>query len=212
MYLFTRTNTINGAKIRDALAFCTDITNLVKERTDLPVALYMNQFGLPVGSVIWSTAVESHAQLNEAFNTLFGDEEYLQRVEQAFADDLFLTPSTDTLARVVDVQGMVRPQNVVTVVSAQCQIGNLAKALEWGAEMSHYAAGVTGTTAMFLADSYGDFGRVTWLAGADDMAAIDDADDKLVVDPGYIQRIDDAGTQNLFIPTSGQRGLITRLA
>lgn len=209
MYLFGRTRTIESARLRDALGFVTEITEYVKEKTDLPVSAYNTAFGLDVGTITWSTVVPSHADMSEAMGTLMSDNEYLKRVEKGA--QLFTGPAVDQLRKVVDVQGtMDEPPAVCQVITAEVELHNLTRAIQWSVDINHYVSGVSGLPSLFLTDAYGKFGQVTWIGGAPDMRAIDDAEEKLAVDPGYVQRIEETG--DLFIHGSGQRALLTRIA
>lgn len=209
MYLFARTRTVNPARLRDALGFAVEITEVVKQKTGLPVACYNTMFGNDLGTLVWSSTVGSHARLAQATETLMSDESYLEKVEAA--DPLFTGPARDELRRVMDAEGrMDEPPAVCWLVTAQMELGEATRAVQWSIEMSKYVHGLTGQPMLFLTDAYGSFGQVTWIGGAPDMDAVDTAHDKLDVDPGYIQRIEEG--RNFFIPGSGRQGLISRIA
>ena len=63
---------------------------------------------------------------------------------------------------------------------------------------------------MFLADRFGAFGNVTWIAVTPDMAAADAAGTAVNGDAAYLSKLDEAG--DLFLPGSGNRVLLTRVA
>lgn len=209
VYLFTRTRTIRTARLSDAMGFAGEMTEFVRQSTGLPVACYSTVFGAPLGTLMWSTTVESQAQLGQVMMDLLSDEQYVRRVEEA--DELFTGPSNDSLARIVDITGEItEPPAVCAWTSANVALGHITKCMQWSIEMAHYVHGVTGNPGLFLNGVYGEFGNVGWLSGAADMEAVDAAGDKLAVDPGYVQRIEDA--EDLFVPGSGRQGLLRRIA
>ncbi len=72
--------------------------------------------------------------------------------------------------------------------------------------MAELVEQVTGLRTMFLVDSYGTFGQVTWLSGAPDLATGDAAGEAIEANPDYLKRLSDVG--DLFVPGSGQRRMV----
>src|SRR6185436_4550988 len=66
MYLFSRLATLRGNE-RRSLAWAAKMTDHVNAVGDHTVTLWRADFGYPVGTVAWSTWVESMAALNEGF-------------------------------------------------------------------------------------------------------------------------------------------------
>ncbi len=88
--------------------------------------------------------------------------------------------------------------------------GRLADAMAWGVEIAEHYTTVTDTGAAFLADDYGTFGQLTWIAVHDDGAAADAAGEATATDAGYVAALDRAG--DLFQPGTGTRTASTRIA
>ena len=79
--------------------------------------------------------------------------------------------------------------------------GQYAEAAAWGVEMAELVQEVTNLPTMFLVDSYGTFGQVTWLSGAPDLATADAAGEAINTNPDYLKRLSDVG--DLFVPRLG---------
>ena len=99
---------------------------------------------------------------------------------------------------------------VTTVTTAVVAGGKYDAGISWGIEMAQLVEEVTKSPTYFLLDAYGTFGQVTWLSGAADLAAADAASDAINSNDKYMTRLGDAG--ELFVPGSGHRRLMTRIA
>jgi hypothetical protein len=210
MYLFSRQATLRGGA-RRPLQWATEITGLVNDRTDRHVALWMASFGAPLGTFVWSSWVESQAELAASFATVNEDEEYHGLVEDA--QDLLVAPPEDSYHELVRGQPRETPPvpgNVVLVTAATIAGGKYGDAIAWGSEMAELVEGVTALPTSFLLSAYGTFGRVTWLGAAPDLATADAAGQAINLDEEYLKRLGDVG--ELFIPGSGNRALLTCIA
>jgi hypothetical protein len=193
------------------MAWAAEMNAYVSKKSGRPLALWSMGFGQPVGTVIWTVAVDSHTDLQAAFAGLAEDDGYYALIEKGTA--FATSPMVDTLREVVHGAPMPggRPVGSVallTTVTMSADKG--ADAVAWGVEMAEYVTSVTGDSSMFLLDSYGTFGQATWIGAAADMAAVDAASAKLQSDPGYLKRL--AASGGLFIPGSGHRSIATRMA
>ncbi len=193
------------------MAWAVEMNAYVSKKSGRPLALWSAGFGYPVGTVVWSLPVDSHADLRAAFDGLREDDGYYALLEKGAA---FVTsPMVDTLREVV--HGAPTPGgrpvgSVALLTTATMSADKGADAVAWGVEMASYVTSVTGDPSMFLLDSYGTFGQATWIGAAADMAAVDAAGAKMQTDPGYLKRL--AASGGLFIPGSGHRSLATRMA
>jgi hypothetical protein len=193
------------------MAWAAEMNAYVSKKSGRPLALWSVGFGQPVGTVVWSLPVDSHADLQAAFAGLREDDGYYALLEKGAE---FVTgPMVDTLREVV--HGAPTPGGrsvgsvaLLTTVTMSAERG--ADAVAWGVEMADYVTSVTGDRSMFLLDSYGTFGQATWIGAAADMAAVDAASAKMHTDPGYLKRL--AASGGLFIPGSGHRSIATRMA
>jgi hypothetical protein len=193
------------------MAWAAEINAYVSKKSGRPIVLWSVNFGQPVGTVIWSLPVESHADLQAAFAGLAEDEGYFALIEKGAP---FVTgPMVDQLGEVV--HGAPTPGgrpvgSVGLVTTATMSADKGADAVAWSVELANYVTSVTGDPIMFVLDAYGTFGHAAWIGAAADMAAVDAANAKMQTDPGYLKRL--AGSGGLFIPGSGHRSLVTRIA
>ena len=210
MYLFSRLATLRGNE-RRSLAWAVEMSNYVNAHSDHTVTLWRADFGYPVGTVAWSTWVESLAALNEGFAQLADDDGY---------HDLSMpAPSSSPSHRTTCSAGPCSasrattpppPGAVTSVTTAVVANGQYAEATAWGIEMAELVQQITSQPTMFLVDAYGTFGQVTWLSGAPDMATADAGGEAVQANPDYIKRLSDVG--DLFVPSSGQQRLVSRIA
>ena len=211
MQLFSRTAVLTGEPTK-AMAWAVKIGEYVTQKTGRPVATWAGQFGVPIGTVIWSSFVEGLADFQAAFGGLPGDPGYLALGAEGAA---FNTTPHVAMMRQVIVGGPTAGGTppgigaVTTATTAICNAARLADAMAWGAELAAYVGEVTGQTSAFLSDVHGPFGQVTWINGAPDAATADAAADKINADPGFLQRI--GGLSDLFVPGSGNRSTLVRI-
>jgi len=209
MYLFSRLATLRGNE-RRSLAWAAKMTDHVNAVGDHTVTLWRADFGYPVGTVAWSTWVESMAALNEGFAALADDDAYYDLVDAG--SELLVEPPHDLLRRAVFGEPGSEPPppgSVTSVTTAVVANGRYAEATAWGTEMAELVHQISGQATMFLVDAYGTFGQVTWLSGAPDVATADAAAQAVQADPDYSKRLADVG--DLFVPGSGQQRLVTRV-
>jgi hypothetical protein len=210
MYLFSRVATLRGSE-RNSLAWAAEVSGYVNDHSDHAVSLWRADFGRPVGTVIWSAWVESHDDLAKGFANLATDDGYHSLIEkgQEFVTD---APSDFLRQAIHGEPGPTAPPigAVTTVTTAVVGNGRYAEAMAWGVEMAQLVEQVSGAPTLFLVDSYGTFGQVTWLTGAADMAAADAAGEAINANADYMKRLSDVG--DLFVPASGDRALVSRIA
>lgn len=207
MLSFSRFGTLDGAHIREGLAFVNEVTDCVIEVTGKDdISVYSALFGAPVGSIAWATTFDSHAEFGDLNATLMMNDDYLALVEKG--TPLFLGPPEQVMREVIDTN-MTEAPAVVGVVTARAKVDQIAKAIEWGVDIHQYATGVTGTSGAFLVDLYGPMGSMTWYGGGPDLASLDESNSKLNADPGYLRRLEDTG--NLFIEGTGQQAILQRI-
>ncbi|MGZ4739212.1 MAG: hypothetical protein ACXVLM_08300 [Ilumatobacteraceae bacterium] len=208
MLLFSRVVTPSASPTK-VMPWAADITQYVNANSDLQVSLWSGTFGYPIGTLIWSSFVESLASLSAATGALVSQSGYLERLDAA--EDLVTTPGQDLLRQVVYGSPSDPPPigAIGTVTTATALVDRMADAVGWSVEIAQYLEGVMGNPVGVLTDVYGQMGRITWIGVVADAAAADAAQAKLGTDPGYIGRL--PATKDLFIPGSGHVGQVTRL-
>jgi hypothetical protein len=185
------------------------MTEYVNAHSDLDVTLWSGTFGYPVGTLAWSSIVESQVALAESTSTLLADDGYFDLIEQA--EGMITTPPQDILRELVFGEPSDPPPigAVATITTATALVDRMADAIGWGVEIAQYVAEATATPVAMLTNVFGQMGEVAWIAVQPDLAAAETARTKLAGDADYLARL--APTKDLFVPASGHIAQVTRL-
>lgn len=206
MYIFSRTATALPGKQVAAMAFAVETAAMAASITGIPVSAYRANFGLPLGTIVWSSRQDSHAQLSEFEAKLNGDPGWATVTSKA--SELFGPVWTDGFTEIVSTT-MAGPAAVVSATMATAANGKLAEAMELGVEIQQAVAKATGLGTAFCADVYGAYGGVRWLIGGASMAEVDAGRAAMNADPDFQKLVAKAG--EVYLAGSGQIGLITKL-
>ncbi len=191
------------------MPWVADITAYVNANSPLDVTCWAGTFGYPIGTVAWSTFVDSQATLAAATGALLSQDGYFDRIEAAA--DLVTTPGQDLLREVVYGSPTDPPPvgAVAQITTATAFVDRLADAVGWAVEIAQYLEGVIGSSIGVLANVYGTMGGISWIGGVPDAAASDASRAKIAADTSYLGRL--VATKDLFIPGSGHIGQVTRI-
>jgi hypothetical protein len=209
MLIYSRQLTLTGSP-RKTMPWAAEITAYVNAHSPLDVSLWSANFGYPIGTVAWTTMVESQAQLAEGTASLVADSGYLDLVEQA--TDFVTTPGEDRIGELVygtpgDPPGIGAVAQVTTATAIVDQLGS---ALAFAVDIAQHIEGVTGSPVALFTGLYGTMGSMTWIGVQPDMAGADAVRAKLLADSSYLDRV--AKTKGLFIPGSGHVTQTVRIA
>jgi hypothetical protein len=210
MQLFSRRVLMAGPPSR-IMEYATDMRAYVTDRTGREIALWQGVFGGPVGTFVYAMRVEGLADYRALSASLLGDSGYHQKI--ASGADLMAGPAEDTLATPIHGElGNESPPvgafaQITTAVIAN---GHYEEAFGWGVDMAQHVESITGVRTMFLANVFGAFGSVTWIAVTPDAEGVDAANQAMWSDSEYMKRLGDAS--HLFLPGSGHEALVTRIA
>lgn len=189
MYLFTRRTRLAGGDQRGALAWAADITAKVNQISGLTVRICTPIFSEGTGSIIWTTFVQSMAQLEDANDKLLADDGFLD------LSDAGRTHTTgvfdDALVQVV--HGTPDPGRTITHASAVTAVaapGKLTRAMELGVQIAQRAETITGVAGMFGAAATGPFGAVSWVTGFESIDQMEQANEALAADAGWLAFLD----------------------
>jgi hypothetical protein len=209
MQIFSRTLGTLGPQ-DEIMAWATDMTAYVSDKSGNEVALWVPTFGWPVGTLGWSMRVDGLAGVQTAFAPLLEDPAYFAKA--ATAREWVNTPAEDRL--VTSLTGELGdPPPVgsnVTITTAVMAGGHYGEAIGWGLEMAARVHEVSGLPTIFGTEEFGTFGTVQWIAGAADAAGADAAREAINADETYLNMLSSVG--DLFLPGSGHRSLLTRVA
>lgn len=211
MLIFQRFVTFSGPP-QEIAPWAVDITAHVNERTDLDLALWQGISGGPLGTLAWSTLVESMTALEVATDALAVDAEYLDKVSAAA--DWTTEPGQDVILRVLHVAGgdYVRPDvgayaETTTAVPAE---GKLAKAGQFAVEIADVHSRLTHSTVLLCSNEYGAYGELHWLGLYPNAAEVDRAAELIAKDASYTEAIDAAA--GLLVEGMSTRTLGRRIA
>lgn len=193
-----------------AMAFAVDIAETVEEATGVSVAVWTGLYGVPMGTVSWSSQIESFSTMATLGQKLGESAAYNDKVASATAAGLFVTGSfQDRLANIVHQAGTPGPVQFVSSLTAIAQAGKAAEAMAFGVETADFVSSLTGTAVAFAANTFAEVGSVSWIAGYDDASAVDDAQAAVAGSAEYMERTRAAG--ELFVPATGATVLAQRL-
>lgn len=209
MLLFSRQVTLTASPKR-TVPWATEITAYVNAHSSLDVSLWATSFGYPLGTMAWTTMVESQAQLAAGTSSLLADPGYLDLIDGAA--DLVSTPGEDRLGELIygtpTEPGTVGA--IAQVTTAAAVVDQMASAIGFAVDIAQHIEGVTGTPIFVLTNLYGAMGGVTWISVQPDIEAVDMARAKMQTDSSYLDRV--AKTKGLFIPGSGHVSQAVRIA
>jgi hypothetical protein len=208
MLLFSRVVTPTGSP-RKVMPWVVDITAYVNANSPLEVTCWAGTFGYPIGTVAWSTFVDSQATLAAATSTLLSQDGYFDRLDAAA--EFVTTPGQDLLREVVYGSPADPPPvgAVAQITTATALVDRLADAVGWAVEIAQHLEGVIGSPIGVLTDVYGTIGSINWIGVVPDAAASDASRAKVAADTSYLGRL--VATKDLFIPGSGHVGQVTRI-
>ena len=200
MYLFTRSARLNSF---DGMEWASNIRGHAAEVLNNDVQLWTTVFSPGSGLLSWTSWWDSLASLESAMAGLVGSAKYLELATQGRdfieggVDDLlsqtvFGEPAGDTSARYV---------GVVQAVAANGRIGD---AMAAGVGIAQKAAEVAVTPTMFVRGITGAYGGVGWIAGYENLAAMDAAETKLAADPSWLSLVDGSASCFIADPTVTQ--------
>lgn len=210
MLLFSRMSTLSGTPA-EVMGAALAVTERVNEVLDHEVSLWSGGAGFPLGTTVWSTTIESHAELAETGATLMGDAKYGELVGQL--NTLRVGDTNDQIREMIHGAPAGEPTGVGGVgwiVTAQPTGGNLVNAMTWGADVTDHVSGLTGAQTRLFRDLYGPFGQLTWLTTFASPADLDTAQAALAADADYLSMVDKAGAY--FAEGSGHQGMASRIA
>ncbi|MBK5333831.1 MAG: hypothetical protein JJD93_17780 [Ilumatobacteraceae bacterium] len=209
MLMFSRLLTLSGSP-RRAMPWAVGITEYVNAHSSLSVSCWLGGFGYPLGTVAWSSLVDSQAALAAGTADLLTDPAYFDMIESAA--DMVAGPGQDSLRELVyGTPGEPPALGAVTnVTTATAIVDRMADAVGWAVEIAQHVESVINTPVAVLTDVFGTLGTITWISSQPDFAAADTARGKISADGDYLKRV--SGSKGLFIEGSGHVGQVTRIA
>ncbi len=207
MKLFTRQLMTTGPA---AMGWATEIRAAASDRMGTEISLWAAGFGAPIGALAFTARVEGMADLVAKAGPLADDAGYQEILAKGAA--VVAGPPSDSLATPLHGElGDPPPVGSYAVVTnATVANGRYAEAIGWGIDVAQHVTSLTGTPVGLMLQEFGPFGVLTWIGVSADAAAVDASMTATNGDAEYIAKLGAAG--DLFVPGSGNRALVTRIA
>ncbi len=189
MYLFSRRARLAGGNTRKAMAWATEITEQVNQLTGINVALYSQVFSPEVGTLVWASFVPDLATLESAGDKMAVDDKLTTLADKGA--QFTIGGLDDHLAQVLSgAPDRSRTVEYVTAVQAVCASGSVVRGAALGVEIAERAEQITGTPTLFMLNSSGPYGGVTWTTGFTDVHAMEVSQAALAADTAWGEYVD----------------------
>lgn len=195
MYLFTRSGQFRPGSLRASMAFVANVTEKVRQESDLDVHAWMATLSPTSGTCTWSAWVESLDELEAANDKLAVSTQFNEVVEAGAG--MFAAPVRDQLATLVhgEVDPSVPLPGYVSVARAVAANGHLADSVSAGVEIAQAATEITGHRTGFLVGNTGTYGGCSWITGFDSIATLQAAEEALAADQSWLALVDRVGSR-----------------
>lgn len=209
MQLFSRQVMTTGPADA-AVGWATEIAAAATKLMGTEVAVWGAGFGAPVGAMAFTARVEGVADLMTRAAPLAGDAGYAALL--AKGAELMAAPPSDSLATPLhgDMGDPPPVGSFAVVTNVVIGNGKYAEAVGWGIDIAQHVTGLTGMPVGVMMQEYGPFGTMTFIGIGADAAAVDASAAATNGDADYVAKLSAAG--DLFVPNSGHRTLVTRMA
>jgi hypothetical protein len=204
MFLFSRQIQTRG-DVRKVAPWATQMCELVNRKSELDVSLWATVYGAPLGTIAFTTLVQSQTSLEAGSASLILDDEYLDHA--VAGEDFVIGSPEDALVEIIHTSGgeyrRADVGSVANLTTAVVSPGKYGAAGIWAVEIADLPSIVGTATA-------GQFGTLAWVSTVPDMAASDQAAEQLNKDPRYLQKLDEIS--GLFVEGTGLRVISRRIA
>ncbi len=211
MLLYSRTLIVRGDQRRTS-AWAEEMREFVSSAAGLQFSLWAGIAGAPIGTLGFTTFVQSQAELEAATASLTTDEKYHDKVAKGM--DFVVAPPEDQLVQIQHTSGGSYQRAdvgaIATITTAQIANGQYSAALKWSVEMADLVTSITGVPVLFGNSVAGLFGQVGFIGTSPDMASAEQMEESLNKEPHYLAKLD--ALAGLFVDGSGRRQLLRRIA
>lgn len=211
MYLFTRRARIGSEKLTEALQWAVTITEKVNQISQTPVSLYSTILSPEVGTLSWSTVVESLSELEATDAKLMADSGYLDLVSQGTKYQAPGGLVDDAVASFVlaDRSASGSPA-YAAVVRATVAPGSFQSGIELGVEIAQMAKAVGGLPVSFLSGTTGTYGSVGWITSADSIDDLQASEEKVNSNSDFVKLLDTKASK-AYLPGSATQVLLRKI-
>ena len=204
MYLYSRGFRI-VRNVEESRKGYGEILGLLNDNSGIEMHCWASAFSPAPNTLVFTTMIESRQAVMDAFQKMATVPEYAGLVDSLRPN---VTPPVDAFRLVLNAEKLdmtAGPKPVANVTSAQI-VGDIGKAFDWALEMADFSGGLTNPEVAVTVNTVGPVGQINWMAGVDDMDAVDAAEMALWSDPGYMERMSQARASGFFGPGPGATG------
>ena len=206
MNIYIRTRTADPSKLAEAATYAVEVADLVTEISGVEILPWTALHGRPLGSTAWTWRTASLAEGAALQEKVRGNPDFIAKVREG--DALFHGPVEDVVGQVVSAVGDAAPSRYATTITAQCQPGRMAEAMQWAVSVQEESSKLTGRDGLVVRTLYGPFASVSWITPADSLEQVEEAS-AAFADPGFVATLDEGGP--LFIAGQIESVLSERL-
>jgi len=206
MFIFVRRRTIKAGKLTQALDFAIESSAHVGKVIGKTIAVQRLAYGQPAGVLQFSYLVDQMSELDETVERIASDAGAAEFANRGA--ELFEGLPEDNIGRVV-VTTFDGPKPVMNIVSAVGAPGKFPEVLAFGVEMQQLLTSTTGEPAAFVTGISGAVGGVRFALGADSMASLQAANEKLQEGGAFAKLMERTGA--LFVPASGHTVILRKI-
>jgi hypothetical protein len=206
MFIFVRRRTIKAGKLPQALDFSIESAAHVSKVIGKNIAVQRLAYGQPAGVVQFSYLVDEMSELDETVERIASDAGAAEFASRAA--ELFEGLPEDNIGRVI-VSTFDGPKPVMNVVTAVAVPGRFPEVTAFGVEMQQLLTSTTGEPAAFVTGVSGAVGGVRFALGADSMAGLQAANEKLQEGGAFAKLMERTG--ELFVPASGHTAVLRKI-
>ena len=190
MYLFSRQARLGPGRIDAALTWALTVTEKVNQISEAKFSLWSTVFSPGVGTLAWTTTVDTLGVLEATDAKLLADAGYISLVNEGAAFNSG-APVDDAIVRLVsaDVDPDAEPA-YATVVQAVLAPGAGVNGIELGVEIAQRAKAVTGCRCSFGVAGSGPYGAVAWITGYSSIEQLEQAAQVIADDADFNKTID----------------------
>lgn len=189
MYLFSRHAQLAMGDIRGAMAWAVDQTERVNRLCDLDVSLSTQVFSPGLGTIAWTAATESLADLTTANETLMANDEYAAAIDEGAK--YLHGPADDSVMELLHVpEDAGGPFEYATAVRAVLAGGHAATGIAMGVEIAQTAQRITGRPTVFGTAVAGTYGGIGWVTTYASVAELEEARAALAGHADWLELLD----------------------
>ena len=209
MHITLRRGMVAGDQVA-ATTFAVEMAELAEQTTGNAVGVWGSVFGMPLGTISWTSQVAGFADAASQSQKLIENPEWVSRIAQAGEQGLFIPGSLeDGMARIIHAAGDAGPMMYASTTMGTPAPGMAMQALEWATQMTDHVASATGNQVILCTSNYGNVaGSMIFFMGFASAESVDATQETLMSDSTYMEAMGKAA--ELFLP-DGQRNLTQRL-